>query len=96
MPMTFGSSSHTARYVRAAMFGVRVEGIAVVRQARRVREVDTDELGLLCVSGSSWWVAQRLSDRLTVWAFAGDDEAWDGFDRIASGAGWVEAQPSAA
>lgn len=74
--------------IRAAMLGSAVDGLQVVRQARRVTSTDSDELVLLCVRGRSWWVARRLSDQLAVWAYAGDDEAWDGFDRLMTGDGW--------
>lgn len=80
-----------AAQIRAAMLGTTVAGLEVVRQARRVTSSDSDELVLLCVRGRSWWVARRLSERLAVWAYAGDDEAWDGFDRLMAGDGWVEA-----
>lgn len=89
--MTLPRNEVTGAQIRAAMLGTVVDGLAVVRQAWRVTTTDSDELALLCVRGRSWWVAQRLADQLTVWAFAGDDEAWDGFDRSMIGGGWREA-----
>lgn len=84
----------TGAQIRAAMLGTSVDGLRVVRQARRVTDTDTDELVLLCVRERSWWVARRLSDQLAVWAYAGDDEAWDGFDRLVEGDGWRVATDS--
>ena len=81
----------TGSQIRAAMLGTPVEGLLVVRQARRITATDSDELVLLCVRDASWWVARRLSEHLAVWAYAGDDEAWEGFDRLMDGDGWREA-----
>ena len=85
----------TGAQIRTAMLGTAVEGLQVVRQARRVTETDSDELVLLCVRGASWWVARRLSEQLAVWAYGGDDEAWAGFDRLMDGAEWREASSAA-
>lgn len=84
-----------AAEVRAAMFGTPVEGITVVRQAWRTTEDDSDELALISARGS-WWIARRISDQLTLWAFAGDVEAEESFDRLldaarAGEAAWHEA-----
>ncbi len=75
----------SAADVRAAMFGTPVEGITVVRQAWRTTEDDSDELALISARGS-WWIARRISDRLTIWAFAGDLEAEATFDTLLAAA----------
>ena len=81
-----------AAQIRAAMFGTATDGIRVQRQAWRISDTDSDELALLLVRGS-WWVARRVSDQLSVWAYAGDDEADIGFERRMTDAGgrWTEA-----
>ncbi|WP_375502296.1 hypothetical protein [uncultured Jatrophihabitans sp.] len=80
------------KQIRAAMLGAPDNGMQIHRQAWRVSDGDSDELVLLTMRDGSWWVARRLSDRLSVWAYAGEDEAWDGFDRLAAeGATWHEA-----
>lgn len=80
------------KQIRAAMLGQSVPGLQIHRQAWRVRDTDTDELVLITVPDGSWWVARRLSDQLSVWAYPGEDAAWDGFDRLAAeGAPWSEA-----
>lgn len=81
----------TGAQIRAAMLGSQVDGLRIERQAWRITADSSDELALLCVRDRSWWVARRLDDQLTVWACAGDDEAWDGFDRSMVGDGWREA-----
>ncbi|MBE7186980.1 hypothetical protein [Jatrophihabitans endophyticus] len=93
--ISVGGGEVTGSQIRAAMLGSPVDGLEVVRQACRVTSTDSDELVLLCVRGSSWWVARRLGEQLAVWAFAGDDEAWDGFDRLKDGEGWREASGAA-
>jgi hypothetical protein len=80
------------------MFGTPVEGLNVARQAWRTTEDDSDELALISARGS-WWIAQRISDRLTLWAFAGDVEAEAGFDALLEQAGsgdaaWHEVTPT--
>ena len=87
-----GVGAATAARIRSAMFGSATDGIRVERQAWRTTDTDSDELALLCVRGS-WWVARRISDRLSVWAYAGDDEADTGFERRMAEAGgsWTEA-----
>ena len=81
-----------SKQVRAAMLGATVPGLRIHRQAWRVSDGDSDELVLVTVSDGSWWVARRLSDRLSVWAYATEEQAWDGFDRLlAEGAPWREA-----
>lgn len=81
----------TAARIRAAMLGHAAEGLRIARQAYRITETDSDELALIGVGEQSWWVAQRVSDRLTVWAHPGEDEAHEGFERLASTGGWREA-----
>jgi hypothetical protein len=89
---TAASIGTTSRQIRAALLGATVPGLRIHRQAWRVRDTDTDELVLVTVADGSWWVARRMSDRLSVWAYAGEDEAWDGFDRLrADGPAWHEA-----
>ena len=91
MAKNLGISAAT-KQIRAAMLGVPVAGLRIHRQAWRVSEGDSDELVLLTLPDGSWWSARRLSDRLSVWAYADEDDAWDGFDRLASeGAPWHEA-----
>ena len=85
----------TATEIRAAMFGSPIAGLTVVRQAWRTTADDSDELALLYAYGS-WWIARRLSDQLTVWAYAGDVEAEQGFELLLSAARggdpeWTEA-----
>jgi hypothetical protein len=90
------SVSTTTKQIRAAMLGRPVTGLHIHRQAWRVSDGDSDELVLLTLRDGSWWVARRLSDRLSVWAYAGEDEAWDGYDRLlAEGAAWREATAAA-
>ena len=88
----------TATDVRAAMFGAEVDGVQIVRQAWRTSDDDSDELTLIDARGD-WWVARRISCRVTVWAFAGDMEAEDGFDQLVDAArhsdhAWREAKAS--
>jgi hypothetical protein len=75
----------SASDVRAAMFGTPVEGVMVVRQAWRTTEDDSDELALISAQ-ESWWIARRISDRLTIWACAGDVEAEATFDTLLAAA----------
>jgi hypothetical protein len=79
------ASSHhravTPSQLRAAMLGRPVRGVEVVRQAWRVTDDDSDELVLIDARGR-WWVAQRASDRITLWAYVGDSEAEAAFDRV--------------
>jgi hypothetical protein len=81
----------TAARIRAAMLGHPTEGLRIARQAYRISETDSDELALVSVGEQSWWVAQRVSDRLTVWAHPGEDEAHEGFERLLATGGWREA-----
>lgn len=86
----------TAAKIRAAMLGHPTEGLRIDRQAYRISETDSDELALVCVTEHSWWVAQRVSDQLTVWAHPGEDEAHEGFERVLASGGWREAGASLA
>jgi hypothetical protein len=82
----------TTKQIRAAMLGTPAPGLRIHRQPWRVSDGDSDELVLLTLRDGSWWVARRVSDRLSVWAWAGEDEAWDGYDRLlAEGSAWREA-----
>ena len=95
---TVRHSPITSAEVRAAMFGMPVPGVRVVRQAWRTTADDSDEL-VLIEARDGWWVARRISDQLTVWAYAGDMEAEEGFDQLVDAArhsdhAWREATAS--
>jgi len=71
----------TPSQLRWAMLGRPVDGVEVVRQAWRVRGEDSDELVLINARGK-WWVARRAAEQLTLWAYVGDTEAEDAFERL--------------
>jgi hypothetical protein len=71
----------TPSQLRGVMLGRAIEGVEVVRQAYRIFTDDSDELVLVNARGQ-WWVARRASDRITLWAFVGDSEAEDAFERL--------------
>jgi hypothetical protein len=81
MPASTRPRAVTPSELRAAMLGRPVEGVRVVRQAWRVRDDDSDELVLLDARGS-WWIARRTADRITLWAYVGDAEAEEAFERL--------------
>ena len=94
MPQLGRPTRFTARDIKALMFGANDASVTVQRQARRIHADDSDEL-ILAQRGSDHWIAQRLSDKITVWACADDVHAEEQFGRLADpGDGWVEAQPA--
>lgn len=65
----------------------------VLRQARRIRTDDTDEL-VLARRGADYWIGQRLGERVTTWACADLLDAEEQFERLVdTTAGWAEAVP---
>lgn len=84
---------YTARDIKALMFGNSDASVTVTRQARRIHPDDSDELIVAC-RGRDYWVAQRLSDKITIWACGDEVDAEEQFERLAdAGQGWVEARP---
>lgn len=71
----------TPEELRAAMLGRQIPGVQVVRQAWRVTDDDSHELVLFDARGR-FWVARRVSDKITLWAFVDDVEAEDAFERL--------------
>jgi hypothetical protein len=81
MPASTHSRAVTPSQLRAAMLGRQVPGVEVVRQAWRVTDDDSHELVLFNARGK-YWVARRVSDRITLWAFTDDLQAEDAFERL--------------
>ena len=89
------SFSSATQRIRRAMLGVVAPDVRIERQAWRVTDDDSDELVMVCLDSGSWWVAQRASDRLTVWAHTDDEQASIAFDAVLDKhPGWREATPA--